>query len=138
MRKPPPALVLAMATPLLTGCFGTLPAPLPEPGARAQADVRGVILRGDTAEGERVEFADILDVQWHDESLAIVGVPRGAVGTQPVTRTFPFTDLSGVLVRQLDTNRTSALIAGTMLGLIGTVAFLVTGKTKEGGPIGGR
>lgn len=138
MKKPPRTLSLLATATFLTGCFGTLPAPVPEPGARAEADVRGVVLKAeDGSEGERVEFSEVIDVQWRDSSLAILGARAGAGTAQPASHVFAYDDLSAVLTRQVDTNKTSALIAAAVLTLVATVTFVVTGKTGEGTPIGG-
>lgn len=138
MNKPPRSLTLAATATFLTGCFGTLPTPLPGPEARADVDVRGVVLKADDgSEGERVRFSEILDVDWRDSSLSILGSRAGAGTTQPSSHEFAYDDLAGVLTRQVDTNRTSALIAAAILATVATVTLLVTGKTEEGTPIGG-
>jgi hypothetical protein len=138
MRRPPRALTALLTAPFLAGCFATLPTPLPEPGARAGVQVRGVVLRAaDGTEGERVEFDEVLDVQWREDALSVFGMRRGGARAQPASHDFAYDDLSAVLTRQVDVNKTSGLVAGGMIALLATVTFLVTGKTREGGPIGG-
>jgi hypothetical protein len=133
MRKPARALVIAVAVPFLTGCIRTMPRPLPEPSARAGISVRGVVLGGST-EGERVEFADVDRVQWTDSTIEIRGVlkdPGTDHAGQLVTRTHRLSDIGAVLVRRVDPNRTSILIAAVAVGISVIMALRFTGKTTD-------
>ncbi len=137
MKKPPRVLVIASIVPFLAGCMGTVVHPLPEPVLRSTTDVRGVVL-GDPESGERIEFSRVDHVEWTDSTLQIVGVLRtpdgsGTDGSGNVRlRTFPLSDLGGVLVRGVDPNKTSILIAGVLVGAATIGAFLVTGTTPGG------
>jgi hypothetical protein len=126
--------------PFLTGCVRVHVEPLPAPEARAAADIRGVVLRGNGA-AERIEFARLDDVQWTDSAVALTGVLRSYArdprGTETVTtRSFPFSTISGVLVRQIDPNRTSLVIGAVAIGSIAVATFLLTGKGDEGTVLG--
>lgn len=128
-------LVSVVALPHLTGCFSLLPTPIPaSPEEREELSVRGVVVGDETdnGEGERVEFSDIQNVSWTPETLSIVGVARsGERAGQLAERRFALSSLSGVLVRQLDPGRTSAIIGGLLVGAAAVVAFLVTGKAEQ-------
>ena len=131
MRRPGPALVLTLSVSFMVGCFSTIPAPLPEPAERS-SDIRGVV-RDDGAEGERVEFDTVDQVQWSTSEVVLTGI----LEDEAVTRSFPLSSLSGVLVRQVDAAKTSMIIAGLFLGAIVTVALLVTGQARDGVPLPG-
>ena len=73
MRKPGRVVVTAVTIPFLAGCFGVLPTPIPSaPAEREALDVRGAVI-ADSGDGERVDFEEILDVQWTNDELFIVG-----------------------------------------------------------------
>jgi hypothetical protein len=127
MKKPGRILVTTVTIPFLTACFAVLPAPIPAPPERESADIRGVVMRGDNgAEDERVEFAEVLNVEWMDGGVVMVGLQN--LNSQAVTREFRYEDLSGVLQRQLDPTRTSILIGGVMVAAIGTIALIINGS----------
>ena len=134
MRKPPRALVLLVTLPFLAGCVGTFAQPMPEPSARPSSGLRGVVL-GDAETGERVEFARVDFVQWTDSTLAITGVRRGdamAGSAGITTNTYRTTDIAALLVRQVDPDKTSLLVAGVFVGVGVIAAILFTGKTTSG------
>lgn len=129
MRKPGRLVVTAVTIPFLAGCFGVHQTPVPAaPAEREALNVRGVVI-GDSGDGERVEFEEILEVQWTNDALFIVGSLASDDGPeQVVTRTFPLSSLAGVLVHTVDANKTSGLIAVLAVGLIATWAFVVNGQ----------
>lgn len=132
MRKPARLVVMAVTVPFLGGCFAVLPSPLPtEPAEREALDIRGVVL-ADSGDGERVEFRDVLAVQWTDDDIQIVGslVSDNGAG-EVVTRTFPYSSLSGVLVRQLDAGPTSGVIGVVIVGAVAIVMVAVNGRVCE-------
>ena len=136
MKKPRRVLVIASIVPFLAGCMGTVVHPLPEPILRSSTDVRGVVL-GDPESGERIEFSRVDNVEWTDSTLAILGALRTPDGSgtdrsaSAQMRTLPLSDIGAVLVRGVDANKTSILIASVLVatGFIG--AFLFTG-TRPG------
>ena len=138
MKKPGTLLVAAVSLPFLTGCFSVLPAPIPTtPAEREQVDLRGVVVRGDNgSDDERVEFSEVLDVQWLDGGLEVVGLD--IADDEARTQQFFYNDLAAVLTRQLDANKTSILIGGVMLSTIAAIAFIVNGQGDRGSsvPIG--
>ena len=129
MRKPGRLVVTAVTIPFLAGCFGVLETPIPAGLSQREAlNVRGVVI-ADSGDGERVEFEEILEVQWTNDALFIVGSLAADEGAaQIVTRTFPLSSLSSVLVRQVDANKTSGIIAVFAVGLIAMWAFAVNGQ----------
>ena len=136
MRKPPRALALAVTLPFLGACFSPQPAPLPSPAQREDVEIQGVVIGDPGDEGEAVRFDEIYEVDWGQSELSIQG-RLGGGGPVPnvVTRRYPYRDLSGVLTRQLDVNRTSLLIAGTAFVTISAVVFLFTERTGGAGPV---
>lgn len=135
MRKPPRLLVLAVALPFAAGCFSPQPAPLPSPAERADVEIRGVVV-GDPEDGGRsVEFEEIYDVQWGPSELSIQGMLDGdGASANVVTERYAYTDLSGVLTNQVDVNRTSFLVIGTVFTGIVAVIFFFTERTGGAGP----
>lgn len=132
MRKPPRAVVLSVMIPFVAGCMGTIPRPLPEPSARPEGSVRGVVLDEDHG-GTRVEFSEVAHVEWSDSTVAITGVLKEAEDGpgEVVTRIHRLSELESLLVRQLDPNRTSILVASVVVGITVIGALLFTGKTNE-------
>lgn len=129
MRKPPRAFVLLISAPFLTGCFAVLPTPIPATADRDQTQIQGVVV-GDEANGEWVEFDEVYDVQWSDQAISIVGSRVETEGGQAVdvTRLFQLRDLSAVLTRKIDSGKTSIIVAGALVGAIGTIMVLLTGQ----------
>ena len=132
MTKPTRRLVITAAIPFLAGCVGTFAQPLPDPSARAATKLRGVVL-GDPESGERIEFSRVDYVEWTDSTLVIIGalrVPRGDGSASTQTRTFPLSDVGAVLVREVNADRTSLLIASVIVGGVLIGAFvLYNGRT---------
>ena len=135
MKKPRPGLIIALALPFLAGCFATFALPVPEPADRGDTDVQGVVL-GEGENAERVEFDQINDVQWTEESLIITGIAKDS-DTPGIsqTRTFSLEDASAILVKNLDPNRTSGIIAALCLIPISIWMVIVSGQSREGCPI---
>ena len=98
--------------------------------------MRGLVL-GEGENAERVEFDQIDDVQWTEESLIITGIAKDSDGSGiPQTDAFSLEDVSAILVRSLDPNRTSGFVAALFLIPIATWMFLVSGQSREGCEIG--
>lgn len=135
MRMPPHALVLAVTLPFLGGCFSPQPAPLPSPEQRQDVDIQGVVVGDPDDGGEAVRFDEVYEVDWGQSELSIQGMlPDGGPVPNVVTRRYRYGDLSGVLTRQLDVNKTSLLVAGTAFVTISTVVFFFTERTGGAGP----
>lgn len=135
MKKSRPGLIIALVLPFLAGCFTTFALPVPEPAERGDTDVQGVVL-GEGENAERVEFDQIYDVQWTEESLIITGIAKNSDTPEiPQTSTFSLEDASAILVKNLDPNRTSVIMAALILIPISIWAVVVTGQSKEGCPI---
>jgi len=131
VRRPGRALVLVVSAPLVAGCFGTFQQPLPEPTERP-SQIKGVV-RDDGGEGERIEFDTVDQVEWSDSEVVLTGI----LDDESVTRSYPLSTLSGVLIRELDPAKTSVVIAGFFIGAVATVALLVTGQGRSGTPLPG-
>jgi len=116
-----------VTVPFLVGCAAILVEPLPEPAARPTTVIRGVIL---APSGERIDYSRAEFVIWTDSTLAITGIVP-AESQDVTTRTYLFSDLESVLVRRLNADRTSLLVAGVMIGVAALTAILVTGKTND-------
>ena len=136
MKKPRPGLVIALTLPFLAGCFTTFALPVPEPAERGDTEVKGLVI-GEGENAERVEFDQVDDVQWTEESLIITGIAKDSDGSGiPQTDTFSLEDVSAILVRSLDPNRTSGLVAGLFLVPIAIWMFFVSGQSRAGCEIG--
>lgn len=135
MKKPRPGLIVALVLPFLAGCFTTFALPVPEPAERGDTDVYGVVL-GEGENAERVEFDQIDDLQWTEESLIITGIAKNS-DTPEISqaREFSLEDVSAILVRDLDPNRTSGIIAALFLIPISIWMIVVSGQSREGCPI---
>ncbi len=84
-----------------------------------------------------MEFDQIDDVQWTEESLIITGIAKDSDGSGiPQTDAFSLEDVSAILVRSLDPNRTSGLVAGVFLVPIAIWMVLVSGQSRAGCDIG--
>lgn len=130
MRKPGRLCVIATAMPFLTGCFSLVPRPVPPSVTEREAlDVRGLVVREGGTE-ERVEFAEISDLQWRPDAIYFVG-RRKHGGGQVVTLSWPLSSLSSVLVRQVDPGKSSAIIGGIVVGAVGVMTLLLTGKADK-------
>lgn len=129
-------LVMFAAVAFLPGCFSVQPAPLPAPEARDDTEIRGVVVGDSIAGHQEVRFDEIYDVDWGQTDLSIQGLlddgesPRG-----PVRRSYRYSELSGVLTRQLNVDRTSLLIGGSAIGAILVVVFFFTERTGGAGTV---
>jgi hypothetical protein len=133
MKKPGRLLVIAVSIPLLAGCFGVLPSPIPAtPVEREALQIRGVVLN-DVRNNERIEFSEILEVLWADDALSIIGKLADDGEGDYVTRLYPLSTLSAVLVRQVAAGKTSGIMGGLIIGTIAFLSVLVTGSKPFGG-----
>lgn len=130
MRKPPCAFVVAVAIPFLSGCMGINALPVPAPSERVGLDVRGVVV--DEQSGERVRFSEVSHVQWGDSTVTITGFRDGSASeAEFVTDTWSLSDIDALLVHGVDSNRTSILVGGLIVGTIVAVAIAITGGTTD-------
>ena len=139
MTKPKAVSAAAVtAVFMLSSCYSVMVQPVPDTDARADIDLRGVVL-GEGPARETFEFSEVLAVQWTESALVITGVvqaPGEAGHGQTSTITFPLEDVSDVLVREMDGTRASIIVAGVIMSAAIAIAFAVTGKSKDGVPIG--
>ncbi len=132
MMRPKAGVVALVAAPFLVGCMGVRSIAIPEPAARSGQEVRGVVLSGvGGSDGERLEARRVEDVRWTDSTLAITGVFASS-GDGIETREFSLDSLSAILVRGLDVNRTSAIIAVAVVGTVAAIALIINGKGDQG------
>ena len=140
MRKPRAFLAATVAASFLaSSCYTVVARPLPPPGERESVTVRGVVLGAGSAR-ETFEFSDVESAIWSETSLTVTGAlnaPGQANHGRVETTAFPLADVSEVIVREFDGNRTSVIVGAVIVGASVLIAFAVTGKTTEGGPIGG-
>lgn len=136
MRRPRGPLVLLFALPILAGCFGVTQAAVPSSQPeREELDLRGVVVASaDGGEEEVIRFTELHDVSWTPNALSFVADVRGDGRTETLTRLVPITELEGVLVRQLDAGRTSAIMGAAIVGTVAVIAFVVTGKGRSYNP----
>ena len=99
MRKVSRLLVVTVIVPFLVSCMATLQQPLPEPAARPDTGIRGLIL-GSAESAERIEYREMQFVEWTDSTVAIIGIVRGE-GQNITTRTYRLSDVEAILVHQL-------------------------------------
>lgn len=134
MRKPGRFLVLFFSLPFLAACFTVAQVPVPRTSPeREDLDLRGVVLTNGGAE-EVIEFSQVHQAVWTPNSLSIVGDVEQDGSTQTLTRLVPITELSGLLVRQLNAGVTSAIIGGIIVGTAVAIAGIVTGKGETYNP----
>jgi hypothetical protein len=134
MKTLGPGLVIALSLPFLTSCFTTLSLPVPEPAERGDTNVRGVVL-GEGENSERVEFDQIDDVQWTEESLIITGIAKNSDRPGvPQATAFSLEDASAILIRSLDPNRTSGIIAALFLIPISIWMVAINGQSSAKSP----
>lgn len=123
-------LVVTAAIPFLAGCVAILQRPLPEPASRPNMTIEGVILRNSES-GGHIEYSQTPHVEWTDSTLTIIGIVQG--GSQGMTnRTYRLSDVEAVLVRRLDSRRTSLLMAGVLVGVGALSAILFTDDSRSG------
>ncbi len=131
MRKPGRFLVSVLSLPLLAGCFTVATVPVPRTAPeRDQVNLRGVVVTDGTTE-ETLEFEALHEATWTPASLSVVADIEEDGELKTITRLFPITALSGLLVRRMDAGATSAIIGGAIVGTAAAIAFLVTGKGEQ-------
>ena len=139
MRKPRAAAAVAVTAAFLTqSCFTLSRYAVPEPHEREALAVHGVVL-GEGPDADVVRFSEIGEARWTETALVITGVldAPGEPGHGEVsTVTFPVADVSQVLVREVDATRMSIGIGGVLMAVSVAIAFIVTGKSQDGVPIG--
>ena len=139
MRKPSAAsAAIVTASFLLSSCYSVMVQPVPDPDSRADMDIRGVVL-GEGPDRETFEFSEVIDTRWTESALVITGVahaPGESEHGQTSTISFPLEDVSDVLVREMDGTRASLIVAGVIMSGVVAISLAVTGKSKDGVPIG--
>lgn len=124
-------VVILLAAPLATGCFTVAQVAVPPTAPERQAlEVRGVVVRQAGGTEEIIEFTEVHEASWTTTSLSVVADVNENGSTQTITRLFPISTLSGVLVRQLDAGRTSAIVGVVIVGTAAFVAGAVGGSTN--------
>jgi hypothetical protein len=94
------------------------------------------VVLGEGENAERVEFDQVNDVQWTEESLIITGIAKDSdTPGIPQTSTFSLEDASAILVKNVDPSRTSGIIAALFLIPISIWMVIVSGQSREGCPI---
>lgn len=136
MRRPRRTVVFLFALPFLAGCFGVtqtaVPPSLPD---RQELDLHGVVVTSpDSGEDEVIRFTEVHEATWTPSSLSFVADVQEDGRTETITRLVPITELQGVLVRQLDAGRTSAIVGAAIVGTVVLIAFLVTGDRRAYDP----
>lgn len=140
MRKPRASLAATVAASILaSSCYTVVARPLPPPGERERATLRGVVL-GEGAERQTIQFSDVESATWSETSLTITGAldaPGQAEHGRLETVSVPLADVTEVFVREFNGTRASVVVGVVVVGASALIAWAVTGQTKEGGPIGG-
>lgn len=123
-------LAILVIAPMAAGCFtvGQVAVP-PTAPEREGLEVRGVVVREAGGTERLIEFVEVHEAEWTPTSLSIVADVEENGQTQTITRLFPISTLSGVLVRQLDAGKTSAIIGGVIVGTAAFIAGAVSGGT---------
>jgi hypothetical protein len=138
MRRILRTLTTLVSVPFLGACFSTQPAPLPSPEARDDAEIRGVVVGDSLTRGQEIEFDEVYSVEWGQNDLSIQGLlADGADGQSPagpVRRSYPYSDLSGVLTRRLDADRTSILVGATAITAISAIVYFFAERTGARNP----
>jgi hypothetical protein len=131
MRKPSRLLAVAVSIPFLTGCFTVSQIAVP-PAApdREKTDVRGVVVRQAGGTEEVIRFEEVHQLTWTPTSLSVVADIDEDGARQTITRLYPLTTLSGLLVKHLDAGATSAIVGVVIVGLAAFIATAVTGDTS--------
>jgi len=127
--------IALLSLPLLAGCFTVTQVPVPATAPEREAiEVRGVVVRGPGGVEERIEFETIHDATWTPTAYSVVAdVDVDGAQHETITRLFPISTMSGLLVKQVDAGKTSAIIGGTFLVLAGIYAVLVSGSFWDEG-----
>ncbi len=135
MKNPTRLLLTLVATPLMAGCFTVARVPVPATAPeREDVSLHGVVVR-QTGGGESVvEFDELLESTWTSTSLSVVADVTDEGGKRTITELYPIQTLSGLLVRQIDGGKTSAIIGGAIVGLAAIIAGAVSGGGGVSGP----
>lgn len=118
----------------MAGCFTVAPMPVPPTAPQREAvELRGVVVREADGTERSVRFEEVHDVTWTSTSLSVVAdISEGGV-TQTTTQLYPISTLSGLLVRQIDAGKTSAIIGGVIVGTAAFIAAYVSGTGANEG-----
>ena len=132
-NRPVRALVILVALPFLAGCYGVMEQSVPASLAeRRSLDLRGVVITDtDEREEEVLRFREVHQLDWTSSSVSFVADVQREGRTETVTRLVPITELEGVLVRQLDAGKTSAIMGGVIVGTIAIISLIITGDSDE-------
>lgn len=131
MKQLPRILAILFVAPLAAGCFTVTQVDVPPTApARQELQVQGVVVRQAGGTEEVIRFAEVHEAEWTTTSLSIVADVDEDGSRQTITRLFPISTLSGVLVRQLDAGRTSAIVGGVIVGTAAFIAGAVGGGTN--------
>lgn len=125
--------VAILCLPFAAGCFTVAQVPVPTTAPEREAlPIRGVVVREAGGGEEVVRFREIHDATWTPTAYSVVAdVDNGTGRPEMVTRLFPISTMSGLLVRQLNAGRTSAIIGGFFVAAAGIIAALVTGHADQ-------
>lgn len=131
MRRFARRSVALLSLPLLAGCFTVAQVPVPATAPeREQIEVRGVVMRQPDGGEERVEFQEVHEATWTPTGYSVVAdVDSGGPQRETITRLFPISAMTGLLVRQLDPARTSGLIGGFFVVAAGFIAVAFSGTS---------
>ena len=139
MRKSRAVVAASVAAAFLSqSCFATMRYALPEPEARPTLAVHGVVL-GEGPDAEVFEFSEVHETRWTETVLVLTGVveaPGDAEHGQVSTVSFPLAEVDQILVREMDGTRASIIVGGVLMSAAIAIAYLVTGKSQAGVPIG--
>lgn len=133
MRRFLPTATTLVTLPFIAACFSAQPAPLPSPEARDEADIRGFVVADSATGGREIEFDEVYSVEWGQNDLSIQGLLADGADDGsppgPVRRTYPYADLSGVLVRELDADKTSIVIGATVITAVSAIVYFFAERT---------
>lgn len=141
MRRFLPMPTTLLTLPFLVACFSAQPAPLPSPEARNDVDIRGFVVADSVAGDREIEFDEVYSVEWGQSDLSIQGVLSDGADDGsppgPVRRSYPYDDLSGVLVRELDADKTSIFIGATVITAVSALVYFFAERTGGITPVPG-
>ena len=124
-------LAILLVAPMAAGCFTVAQVAVPPTAPeREEMEVMGVVVRQAGGTEEIIRFTEVHEAEWTTTSLSIVAEVEENGSTRTITRLFPITTLSGVLVRQLDAGKTSAIVGGVIVGTAAIIAAGVGGSTN--------
>lgn len=124
-------LAILVIVPVAAGCFTVAQVAVPPTAPeREEMEVRGVVVREAGGTEELIEFVEVHEAEWTATSLSVVADVEEDGQTRTITRLFPISTLSGVLVKQIDPGKTSAIIGGVIVGTAAFIAGAVSGGTS--------